>query len=662
MAGETRANGADGPHPVAVVEEGTTNKEETPTPHSSDNVTSQDNENQAPSSIIDSETKDNRAENVHRIPHGDGTPHGPAPSGALEDHVQSKANPLAAGHKAPQQKPHHHSGDLKVALAEHKKKLKENLKDAPPGGFDPTPLPDAPPGFTVRFIFHRASNLPAADLKTQSSDPFVHATLKAPVPKRHSEDPDLYRRTRTMRRTTEPVWDEQWIVANVPAAGFTLKCRIYDEDYPDSDDRLGNVTIKVNHVSEDWAGIPPPGREFKAKKRMGSKRAYFFKAITSRFDPHVDMTPSLWVSMQVIGRSNPPHAQMYTIGPSIYFKHFSPTIGRLTGTKVNKDNQDDLRQEHSEEEPDPKKMQKYDFQSNEMHLSGPVPSELYHRYVEFRPSIALMFAGKGLRGRILNKALHKQHRRVYNFSPTTEAGTFAPCSEEASQQFLRLAHFDEGGRIFTYVLTLDGMFRFTETGSEFSIDMLSKHTMHSDVATYIACSGEFFIRRLDRPSASSDPEPAENTHPAKDIPGGPPTEPPPDDPAYYQLIIDNDSGTYRPDESVLPLLRDFLEHNFPGLGVVTMHCADERLVSMKKQQVEYKKAAGQRVNMVMNRSPSSSSMSSLSSVDSNLDDLDRSDWAGRAQKTKREQALDFVEDPRRVKAVLSGGHADATRS
>ncbi|KAG7114512.1 hypothetical protein HYQ46_011316 [Verticillium longisporum] len=66
--------------------------------------------------------------------------------------------------------------------------------------------------------------------------------------------------------------------------------------------------------------------------------------------------------------------------------------------------------------------------------------------------------------------------------------------------------------------------------------------------------------------------------------------------------------------------------------------------------------------MVMNRSPSSSSMSSLSSVDSNLDDLDRSDWAGRAQKTKREQALDFVEDPRRVKAVLSGGHADATRS
>jgi hypothetical protein len=31
------------------------------------------------------------------------------------------------------------------------------------------------------------------------------------------------------------------------------------------------------------------------------------------------------------------------------------------------------------------------------------------------------------------------------------------------------------------VITLDGMFRFTETGKEFGIDMLSKHTMHSDV-------------------------------------------------------------------------------------------------------------------------------------------------------------------------------------
>ena len=48
-------------------------------------------------------------------------------------------------------------------------------------------------------------------------------------------------------------------------------------------------------------------------------------------------------------------------------------------------------------------------------------------------------------------------------------------------QFLKMVHYDQGGRIFTYVITLDGLFRFTETGKEFGIDLLSKHTMHSDV-------------------------------------------------------------------------------------------------------------------------------------------------------------------------------------
>ncbi|GJC99023.1 C2 domain-containing protein [Colletotrichum higginsianum] len=158
-----------------------------------------------------------------------------------------------------------------------------------------------------------------------------------------------------------------------------------------------------------------------------------------------------------------------------------------------------------------------------MQLSGPVPPELYHRYVEFRPMIGLMFAKSGLRGRILNKALHKQHSRVYNFDSSTQYGVFKARSEEAALQFLKLVHFDEGGRIFTYVLTLDGVFRFTETGKEFSIDMLSKHTMHSDVETYIACSGEFFVRRLEKPDASDDPEPDQRTHPTDELSGGPRT-------------------------------------------------------------------------------------------------------------------------------------------
>lgn len=56
-------------------------------------------------------------------------------------------------------------------------------------------------------------------------------------------------------------------------------------------------------------------------------------------------------------------------------------------------------------------------------------------------------------------------------------------------QFLDMVHYDTGGRLFTYVITLDGMFRFTETGKEFGIDLLSKHTMHSDVQVSLTAVG-----------------------------------------------------------------------------------------------------------------------------------------------------------------------------
>jgi hypothetical protein len=201
-----------------------------------------------------------------------------------------------------------------------------------------------------------------------------------------------------------------------------------------------------------------------------------------------------------------------------------------------------------------------------------------------------------------------------------------------------MAHFDEGGRIFTYVLTLDGLLRFTETGKEFGIDFLSKHTMHADAEKYIACSGEFFIRRLQHPDSNDSPEPHEKTHPSEDLPGGPPNQPPPPNPAYYQLFIDNESGTYRPDKSVLPDLKKFLQKNFPGLGIVTMCCGDERLEKLKAEQREIKKSEGRLVQVVMN-----SSTSSFSSVESELDERNESWQTGR--KSKKETAHSALRNP-----------------
>ncbi|OAR01018.1 hypothetical protein LLEC1_07348, partial [Akanthomyces lecanii] len=381
-------------------------------------------------------------------------------------------------------------------------------KRRPRGGFDPTKLPDAPQGYTVRFTFHSASNLAPGDISSAASDPYLHATLKVSGLKRHKEDPDLTHRTRTMRRTLEPEWNEQWTVANVPPTGFTLKCRLYDEDSPDKDDRLGNVTVRIPHLFEGWEGIPPPGRTFEGKKRMMSKRAYLIKTITNLFHSNSHMSPLVQLSIELLGPSEPPHGQMYTIGPASWVQHFSPMIGRLAGTKVDKDKRDDgeaskgqeqqLDQEQTNGEgsgssKQANKNQRYEFRANEMQLVGPIPPKMYHRFVAFRPVIGSMFMSTGIRGKILNKALHKQHNRIYNFDSSTEYGEIEPCSEAATRQFLKLARFDEGGKVFTYVLTLDSLFRFTETGKEFGIDLLSKHTMHSDVETYIAFSGEFLI-------------------------------------------------------------------------------------------------------------------------------------------------------------------------
>ncbi|KAG5932192.1 hypothetical protein E4U53_001439 [Claviceps sorghi] len=578
-------------------------------------------------------------------PNGPNGPNGSnVPDGSDADSANTQQNERRS-HKLPRPK------SLSLKKAVKPKKL--------PGGFDQTPFPDAPPGYTVRFGFRYAANLPPGDLTTVSSDPFLTATLKASNPKRHKEDPDLVYRTQTRRRTTDPEWNEDWVVANVPASGFTLKCRLYDEDSPDQDDRLGNVTVKVPQLFEGWDGIPAPGKEFEAKKRMISKRALVLKTMTTCFRSGMHVTPRLCITMEILCKSDPPHAQMYTVGPTRWTKHFSPMIGRLTGTKVNKDAEQDEEKLASEEGGDKKKKtQKYDFQANEMQLQGPVPPELYHRYVEFRPIISSMYASSGIRGKILNLALHKQHNRIYNFDQSTEWGSFEPCSEEATLSFLRLAHFAEGSRVFTYVLTLDGMLRFTETGKEFGIDLLSKHTMHSNVDPYIACSGEFFIRRLERPDASDDPKAKEKNDPDDEISGAPSQDDAAPHPSFYQLMIDNDSGTYRPDKSILPRLKAFLEKNFPGLGVVAMHWEDERLQEMKQAQHDTRKNEGRMINLVMNKRKSS-----ISSAESELEARDATWEAGG--RSKREAALAAVEDPtelkQAIKEALPGGKGEASK-
>lgn len=146
---------------------------------------------------------------------------------------------------------------------------------------------------------------------------------------------------------------------------------------------------------------------------------------------------------------------------------------------------------------------------NKLQLAGPVPPNLRHEFVGYASFVKKMFTDAGIRGRILNKAMRKQYRMVYKYDKSTRYGVVgvgrgglgvgggpegegkAMKAEEGhaegedrskgeaedlgravAEQFLRMTSFGSGGRLYTYVITLDGEWRFTETGEEFSVDLL----------------------------------------------------------------------------------------------------------------------------------------------------------------------------------------------
>lgn len=202
----------------------------------------------------------------------------------------------------------------------------------PAGGLDSTPIPSAPPGYTVKITFHRATNLPMADINSLSSDPYVLAQINTSLPSRHKEDPPLRLRTPTVRRSTDPEWNCEWIVANIPKDGLTLKARIYDEDPADHDDRLGNVHVHIGNVDGGWGGIKE--QAYKIKKRAGSKRAYMVRAVTACVSRAEDMHGYLYVSVEMLGRTEGDNgARCYTVGPPWWTRHYSPLLGRIANRK-----------------------------------------------------------------------------------------------------------------------------------------------------------------------------------------------------------------------------------------------------------------------------------------------------------------------------------------
>ncbi|QRV86963.1 C2 domain-containing protein [Ceratobasidium sp. AG-Ba] len=534
--------------------------------------------------------------------------------------------------------------------------------------------------YDVQIIFHSAHALPVSDVPSLSADPYILASLRVPAFDRDEPGPPpLQFRTKTIHRTRDPDWgNEVWRVGGVPESGFALRIGVRDEDAGKKDDRLGEARVSFfgteaanklkgddseKDADADWGkvreGLDIARREAPIKKRRGGARAFVSTYVTAMVSKGVSpKSATVAVSVRVLGPSaNQEDQRVYTLGPNYYSLHFSPLLGKMIGTK-------------SANASKTNKPKVSNFQANKLQLTGPVPKELEHRYVGYRPFIESLFSKSGLKGRILNRALKKQHRYVYSHDQSTVYGCVdrhqhaanvdpdqsnldqsssspeskppisdsqpAPSNNQhhhsndvnpLAAQFLRMVQHGAGHRLYTYVITLDAQWRFTETGDEFAIEMLSKHSMHADAARHIAYSGEMFIRRIGTQGWEADEteEADAQADTAQDGENRPRVKKHP--PSSYELVIDNDSGTYRPHKELLPVLEKFLggEANLGGPGgvgkITAMDGFDESLKDIKKRRAEAKKGQGEERRQVQIRRSSSGSVSSVGSMSS--DEVER---------------------------------------
>lgn len=96
--------------------------------------------------------------------------------------------------------------------------------------------------------------------------------------------------------------------------------------------------------------------------------------------------------------------------------------------------------------------------------------------------------------------------------------------------------------IYTYVI-VNEFLRFSPTGKLLK-NVLSKHNVHSNCSSTVTYAGEFHIQ----------------------VEHG-----------EYVMIFNNSSGTYKPDPEDLPLVKDLLVINFPGLRVKVVPHGSEQL-------------------------------------------------------------------------------------
>jgi hypothetical protein len=360
--------------------------------------------------------------------------------------------------------------------------------------------------------------------------------------------------------TLTPVWNETWRVKNIPITA-DIYVEVLDKD--------------VGAPIDDYIG------KFQTSVAAGAKEVEIEGPLFRR------NRGTFWLKIDSIPSVDPPEPRFLFDGPIRYSRHFSPTVGRLTHL-------DDARL----------------YSTWKMYLIGvPVYFKDIYQHWNVNYKAAQSIFGSGAASLAIRTGIQAGHKLLYARSTSNGFGIIESAVDVlklfqgdrlnpngiigSDQEYLStqddkpsdsqtasppttqsLSVHRVKPAVYTYIISAeDDSLRFSETGAAFFVDFASKHALHANCSERVRYSGEFHLR----PQAKDGSWTGWNNF----------DDSMPDESVLWEVLVDNNSGTYSPDKAMLPILQALLEHNFPGLAVKALDREDEELTKSVQACREY---------------------------------------------------------------------------
>ncbi|KAJ7290231.1 hypothetical protein C8J57DRAFT_1045181 [Mycena rebaudengoi] len=252
---------------------------------------------------------------------------------------------------------------------------------------------------------------------------------------------------------------------------------------------------------------------------------------------------TFWLKIESKPAGPNPKDSPYTFdGPIRFSRHFSPTVGLLTNST-----------------PSDERVRLYStwkmYIVGVQRFFGDIYQPWNHGY-----KAAQSIFGPGPSSLAVRSGIMAGHRMLYARGTTNKFGTI----ESAADVMTLLSG---GARVkpavYTYIISAeDDSLRFSETGAAFFVDFASKHALHANCHQTVRYSGEFHPRPAGGWQAFSDATS--------------------DADVRWELVVDNNSGTYSPDKTLLPTLQALLQHNLSGVKIVALDREDPELIASRE--------------------------------------------------------------------------------